>query len=66
MRGMFRLMMVAGMAASTYAGYRTVSHNRTRRNPAGLEEANLTSEERREAAGRSGLLRRLRGRRETK
>ena len=55
MRGMFRLMMVAGVAASTYAGYRAVSSHRSGRNPAGLPEANLTPAQRREAAASAAL-----------
>lgn len=41
MRGMFRMMMMAGMAASAFAGYRAVSNRRARRNPSGLPEANI-------------------------
>ena len=61
MRGVFRLMMISGLAASTYAGYRTVSGRRARRNPAGLPEANLAPEERRGALSRFGRRRRRRG-----
>ena len=51
MRGLFRIAMVAGVAASMYTGYRAVS-SRKGQNPAGLVEANLTSGERRKAAMR--------------
>ncbi len=61
MRGMFKIMMVATMAASTYGGYRAVSHRRAARNPAGLAEANLGPEERRQAAARFSWRGRRRG-----
>ena len=51
MRGLFRIAMVAGAAASMYTGYRAVS-SRKGQNPAGLEGASLTSGERRQAAKR--------------
>ena len=58
MIGVFRLMMITGLVASTYAGYRTVSGRRAPRNPAGLAAANLAPEERRRAVSRFGWRRR--------
>lgn len=51
MRGLFRIALVAGAAASMYTGYRAVS-SRSGRNPAGIKDALLSSEERRSAAAR--------------
>lgn len=66
MRGMLRFMRVAGMVGTRFAGYRPLSIKRTPRNPAGLEEANLAPEQRREAAKRFRLLRRRRSGSDTK
>jgi hypothetical protein len=59
MRGLFRIALMAGVAASMYTGYRAVSSRRTR-NPAGLGDANRTRGERRRAAGRFRWLNRQR------